>query len=166
MRIRKFLLLGVVLAFGCNYGFQGGGGFPSHIRTVFIEPFENQTVQLDLESPLYTKLMEEVPRALGVRQAGREVADVIIRGRIIRYDDSAQNYRASPSGDRLEVLENQVEIAVAVEIVDVRENVILWESSSVTGLGKYSDAQTDVVGRDMAIEIIVKSIIDGAQSQW
>jgi hypothetical protein len=30
-----FALAGIAwLAVGCNYGFQGGGGFPSHIRTL------------------------------------------------------------------------------------------------------------------------------------
>lgn len=159
-----FVLLGIALLSGCNYGFRGGGGFPSHVRTVFVERFENQTVQFNLENELYTKLIDELPRRLGVRTAGREVADAVVRGRIVRYDDTARNYRP---GERTEVLQRQVQVTLAVEVVDVRRNVVLWESSGLSGNGEYSSSsQTDAVGKASAIENLVQRIIDGVQSQW
>jgi hypothetical protein len=158
-----FALLGIVLLSGCNYGFRGGGGFPSHVRTVYVERFENQTVQFNLENELYTKLIDELPRRLGVRTAGREVADVIVRGRVVRYDDAAPNYRP---GERTEVLQRQVVVTLAVEVIDVRRNVILWESSGLTGNGVYNNSQTDAAGKVGAIENLVQRIIDGVQSQW
>jgi hypothetical protein len=164
MRRKALLaLLGIALLSGCNYGFRGGGGFPSHVRTVYVERFENQTVQFNLENELYTKLLDELPRRLGVRTAGREVADVIVSGRVVRYDDAAPNYRP---GERTEVLQRQVQVTLAVEVVDIRRNVILWESSGVTGKGEYSSSQTDAVGKASAIENLVQRIIDGVQSQW
>lgn len=160
-------LAGTLLALGCNYGFQGGGGFPSSIQTVYIEQFENQTVQFELQDLIYRKLLEELPRALGVRVAGADVADAIVRGRIVRYDDVAQNYRAGGAAQTTEVLEHQVQITVAVEIIDVKRNLILWESSGVTGRGAYLLAsQSELDGRAKAIEELAHLIVDGAQSQW
>lgn len=149
----------------CNYGFEGGG-FPAHIRTIYIEPFENQTAEFDIDQRLFTRLLEELPGQLGVRPAGRENADAILSGRVVRYDDVAQNYRPG-SGDVAEILSHEVQIGVSVRLVDVRENVIRWESSGLTGRGNYRpDTQADEVGQLAAIENIIEQIIDGAQSQW
>jgi len=151
---------------GCSYGFQGGGGFPSHIRTIFIENLENQTVHLDLTQQVGSRFSEEIPRALGVRPAGREVADARLTGRIVRYDDVAQNYQTGAAGTSPRVLTRQVQITVAVQIVDVRENVILWEGQ-VTGRGDWSpENQAEDAGREEAIRHLVQQVIDGAQSQW
>ena len=160
-------LLGLVLLAlaGCSYGFEGGG-FPAHIRTIYIEPFENQTAQFDIDQRLFNRLLEELPGQLGVRPAGRENADAILRGRIVRYDDVAQNYRAG-TGEVADILSHEVQIGVAVQLVDMRDNVIRWESSGLTGRGSYRpDTQRDEVGQLAAIENIIEQIIDGAQSQW
>ena len=151
---------------GCNYGFEGGG-FPPHIRTIYIEPFENQTAQFDIDQRLVTRLLEELPGQLGVRPAGREAADAILRGRVVRYDDVAQNYRPGSGGQVTDILSHEVQIGVAVQLVDVRDNVIRWESSGLTGRGNYRpDSQNELVGQLLAIENIIEQIIDGAQSQW
>ena len=59
-------------------------------------------------------------------------------------------------------------ITVAVEIVDKKRNVILWDSQSLVGRGEYlrdsPSGETD--GRDTALKHILQQILDGAQSQW
>ncbi len=153
---------------GCNYGFEGGG-FPPHIRTIYIEPFDNQTPQFDLDQRLYTRMLDELPRKLGVRVAGEQQADAIVRGVIARYDDMAQAYnpatgaaQAAPS-----VSAHEVQIGVSVQIIDVRDNVIRWESSRLIGRGSYRpDDGSEEAGQIIAIASIIEQIIDGAQSQW
>src|SRR5690554_1486853 len=163
----RLAVLGVALLLGCNYGFRGGGGFPSHIQTVFIEAFENQTAEFELEQEIFSALLEQLPNRLGVRLAGRENADAIIRGRIVRFEDFARNYRPGEPGGATEVLAHQVRVTVAVEIIDVRRNVILWDSSNATGQGEYSPTAGNVAdGRVQAVEELVNLIVDQAQSQW
>src|SRR4051794_31176357 len=77
---------------GCIYGFKGGGGFPADIRTIYIQPFDNQTAQVELDQLLFQRLTERLPRALGIRPAGEDNADAIISGKITRYDNVGQNY--------------------------------------------------------------------------
>lgn len=160
------LLLAVTLAPGCNYGFVGGG-FPPHIRTIYIEPFENETPQFELQGRIFTALVEELPAQLGLRTAGEESADAILRGRILRYDDVAQNYRADAQQPAGNVLAHEVQIGIAAELVDVRDNVIRWETRNLTGRGSYDPTgQTEEVGQLEAIENLIEQLIDGAQSQW
>src|SRR5687767_3009112 len=93
IRAAASALLTVGLLASCNYGFTGGGGFPSDIRTLFIQPFENQTPQFELEQQLFSKLQEKLPRALGVRPGSEANADAMVSGRITTYQDAAANYR-------------------------------------------------------------------------
>jgi hypothetical protein len=161
----RLALLAALVSAGC-YSFAGGGGFPSDVQTIYIAPFENRTDRFDLEEQVFRKLTETLPRALGVRPGGEQVADAIVRGRIMRYDDGAQSYRPGQQG-QVQVLQHQVTITVSVEIVHVARDEVLWESSGVTGRGEYRpDTQTDEVARTTAIELLVQQIIDGAQSQW
>jgi hypothetical protein len=161
------LLTGLtVLATGCNYSFRGGS-FPSHIRTVAVVPFENETTRLELTQELHEVMLRNLPRALGVRSAGEEVADAVVRGRITRYDVATPNYRPTAAGDRAEVLQREVVLTIQVEIVDVVENVILWEDSGLRAEGQYLEAsETEEVGKEIALELLVQRIVDGAQSNW
>jgi hypothetical protein len=164
------LCAGALLVAGCNYGFRGGGGFPSDVRTIYIEPFENETVQVELDQQLFRKLTDRLPRALGATPGSETAADAVIRGRIVRYDDAAQNYRATSGQQQaggVDVLTHQVQITVAVEIVDRKRNVVLWDSQNVVGRGEYRiNDQRDTDAREQALNHILQLIIDGAQSQW
>ncbi|MFS8637290.1 MAG: LPS assembly lipoprotein LptE [Gemmatimonadota bacterium] len=167
MRRSLALLFGLLVLGGCNYGFSGGGGFPSSIKTIFVEPFENETVYFDLPQLVYEELFSELPRRLGVRPAGREVADVIVRGRIVGYDDVARNYTPGGADRPSQVLEHEVQVSIAIQLIDTKRNVILWESSRLTGRGTYNLAsQTFEDGRAVAIQDLTRQIVDGAQSQW
>lgn len=165
---------GAVIAAGllltaCSYGLGGGGGFPSAIRTVCIEPFENQTDHGELTNEVFSQLTRDLPRRLGLRPAdckGR--ADAVIRGKIVRYDDAAVAYasNSSPYGQPVtDSQTKQVTVTLAVQIVDTKRNVYLWEGSGVTGIGSYTPPR-DSDGRTAAVKKLVQAIVDGAQSQW
>jgi hypothetical protein len=167
MRRYAFVLVLASLALaGCNYSFRAGSFPPPHIRTIAIEPFDNQTNRFELSAELYDRLLRNLPGALGIRTAGVDVADAIVRGSITRYEVMAPNYRAGTAGQAPQVLQRQVSIAVSVEIVDLVENVILWESSGVIAQGEFPEGAPEEGGRQLAMELLVQRIVDGAQSNW
>jgi hypothetical protein len=160
-------ILAVALAAaGCNYSFRAGSFPPPHIRTIAIEPFENETTRFELSAELYDQLLRNLPGALGIRTAGVDVADAIVRGSITRYDVAAPNYRAGAGGAAPQVLQRQVSITVSVEIIDLVENVILWESNSVQAQGEFPEGAPEDGGRQIAMDLLVQRIVDGAQSNW
>jgi curli biogenesis system outer membrane secretion channel CsgG len=165
-RLAVAAVLALALGACLNYGFTGRGGFPSHIRTIFIAPLDNQTVQFEVEQQIYRSLTEKLPRSLGIRPAAESQANAILRGTVTRYENAAQNYR--PGGDvgTVDVLQHQVQITLNLQIIDVTKNEILYEAS-ITGRGEYRpDSQSEDVARLRAIELLIQQIIDGAQSQW
>jgi hypothetical protein len=165
-RLATVCALALTIA-ACKYGFTGGGGFPSHIRTVFIAPLGNETVQFDIEQLIFRALTERLPRSLGLRLAGEGVAHAILRGTVVRYENAAQNYRPGSNLGTVDVLQHQVQVTMSLQIVDVKDNVILYEAQGITGRGEYRpDTQSEDVARRKAIELLIQQIIDGAQSQW
>lgn len=160
-----FAVLGGALA-SCNYSFRAGAGFPDYIRTVAVLPFENETNRFELTDNLYQELQEQLPRALGLQQAGEEVADAVVRGAITGYDVSTPNYRSSDAG-AAQVLQREVMLRVQIQIVDLQQGLILWEDRGLSARGQYLEAsETEDVAVQEAIELLVQSVVDGAQSNW
>jgi hypothetical protein len=159
-------LLALIVS-GCSYSFRAGTFPPDHISTIAVQPFDNETSRFELSGELYEHLLRTLPRALGIRTAGEDVADAVVSGAIVRYDVIAPNYRAARQGQAAQVLQRQVSIGISVEIVDLVESVILWESRSLLAQGEFLEAsETEDVGRLEAIELLVQKIVDGAQSNW
>jgi hypothetical protein len=159
-------VVALLLTSACNYSFRAGSFPPPHIRTIAVELFENETGRFELTALLHEELLNNLPSALGIRAAGEDVADAVVRGSITRYDVAAPNYRAGAGGERAEVIQRQVNLAVSVQIIDLVENVVLWESNSVIGQGEFLEGALEDGGRDEAIELVVQAIVDGAQSNW
>ena len=159
---------GVLLAMSaCGYSFRAGTFPPPHVQTIAIEPFENETDRFDIGGEIYDQLLRNLPSALGIRTAGADVADAVVRGVIRNYDVVAPNYRAGQAGQAATVLQRQVNIVVEIQIIDLVENVILWEDRAVRAEGQFLEAsETEDVGRAEAIELLVQKIVDGAQSNW
>src|SRR3954467_8537361 len=67
------------------YGFTGGG-LPSHIRTVAIVPFENQTATPDLPRHPSDALRIGLHNRLGLRDAAESRASAVVRGAVQRYE--------------------------------------------------------------------------------
>ena len=166
-RIPAILLaLSLTLAVpGCMYSFQAGAGFPDHVKTVAILPFENDTTRPEITDEVFTLLLREFPRSQGLQPAGLDVADAVVRGVIKSYDVSTPSYRAT--GDVPQVLQRQVRLMVEVEIVNLVDNEGLWQSSGISVQGEYlEESETEDIGRAVAIELLVQRIVDGAQSNW
>lgn len=165
--LRGIVLVGTMVLAGCNYSFRGGS-FPDHIRTIAILPFDNETTRIELTQEIHETLLRELPRALGIRPGGEDVADAVIRGEITSYQISTPSYRPGAGGERAEVLQRQVVIGVTVRIIDRTRNEIFWESSGLRAEGQYLEAQgeTEEIGKQEALEALIQEIVDGAQSTW
>ncbi|HEX2451287.1 MAG TPA: DUF4136 domain-containing protein [Gemmatimonadales bacterium] len=168
MRLRSGFLasLSVLLLGGCLYGFAGGG-LPSHIKTVAVLPFDNQTPEPTLTQEINTAVREAVEGRLGLRQASERQADAVVRGTITRYEpDLPVAFTGDAEGEgAVTVTRRLVQISVSVEILDQANNKPLWQRSGLLLEGDY-DPGREVDGREKALDKLVTNIVEGAQSQW
>jgi hypothetical protein len=156
------LLLG-----GCLYGFGGGTGFPPNIKSVAVIPFDNLTPEPTLTNEVNRAVRDAVQGRLGLRQAGEEQADAIVKGSIQRYEpDIPVAFTGSQDSQNQSVQVNRrkLQIVVNVQILDQKNNKVLWERNGLMVEGDYTSTETE--GRKKAIDKLITEIVDGAQSQW
>src|SRR5512140_51537 len=156
------LTLAVALS-ACAYGFSGGG-LPSHVRTVAVLPFSNETASPELSREMTDALRDGLSKRLGLRDASEEKATAIARGTIIRYElDVPVAYSANPQ--QATATRRKLQVVVDVEIYEQVLGRTIWQKKAIMGEGEYAE-RAEADGRKQAIGRIVNEIIEGAQSQW
>ncbi len=157
----SLVLLGLL---GCiPYGFTGGG-LPSHVRTVAILPFENQTATPELQRELAEALRTRINDRHGLREASESKASALVRGTIHRYETDipigfdATN-KSATSAKRM------LHLVVDIEMVDQVTGKTLWQRKNLQAEGQYEE-RDEAGGRKQAIDRIVNDLVEGAQSQW
>ena len=156
---------------GCfwKYGFHGGG-LPQNIRTIAVEPFENNTPTPELQKNILDGLRAATGSRLGLREVGEDHADAVLKGTIQRYDiDVPVGY----SGGRITgatvatatTTQRRLELQVDIEIDEQSTGRILWQRKGLVEAGDYPEGG-ELTGRAQAVKKVVNDVIEGAQSQW
>jgi hypothetical protein len=158
------LLLALAALPACwPYGFAGGG-FPPHIKTIAVLPFENETSSSELQREVTEAVRRGLESHLGVREAAEARADAIVRGTIVRYDvDVPIGYSADPTAATS--ARRQLQLTVDIEVVDQGTGKVLWQRKGLTTQGDYEE-RGENEGRRRSIDKLVNEVVQGAQSQW
>jgi hypothetical protein len=159
------LTVSLVLAAACGvrYGFAGGG-LPSHIRTMAVLPFENETASSELQRELFELLRRELRSRLGVGEGAEGTADAIVRGTIKTYDvDIPVGFSADEQ--QAVTARRKLQVTIDIEIVDQSNSRVLWERRGLRAEGEYPE-RAEADGRRVALRKIVSDVVEGAQSQW
>ena len=152
---------------GCMYGFSGqggGGGLPSHVKTVAIIPFENLTATPEIQREITEALRTELQSRLGLRDAGEARANSIVRGTIQRYETDIP-IGFSATNKQTTSARRQLRLTIDLEMVDQVNGKTLLQRKGLSAEGQY-DERGEAEGRKQAIKRIIDDIIQGAQSQW
>ena len=80
------VVAGALALSGCLYKFSSGGGLPRNLRSVAVQPFDNQTPVPELQREILDGLRKGMRDRLNLREAPETKADVVVRGTIVRYD--------------------------------------------------------------------------------
>jgi hypothetical protein len=153
----------LLAACGVRYGFSEGA-FPSHVRTMAILPFDNQTASPELQNELFDTMRKELQKRLGVRDATEDRAHALVRGAIVSYEvDIPVAISADPR--QAVSARRRLQVTIDVEILDQTTGKTLWQRKGLRAEGEYAE-RAEPEGRRQAIARIVNDIIEGAQSQW
>src|SRR5918994_4440023 len=110
---------------GCGYSFaERSDAFPNDIRTVYIEPFINQTRTVGLEKELTSALRSEFYRRGQLRVVDSvDQADGIVAG-VVRSFDS----HVASANRKDEVLQYETAMIVDASLRRREPNEIIWRS--------------------------------------
>ena len=153
-----------VLSMAC-YSFSGSaGGLPRDLKTVAIQPFDNQTASPELQREIFEQLRSAMRDRLNLREAPEARADVVVRGVITRYDvDLPAGVSADPR--QTTSTRRRLQLVIDVEIIDQTTGKLLLKRAGLSRDGQYAEGG-EAAGRRNAIEGIVNDLIEGTQSQW
>jgi hypothetical protein len=135
------------------------------VKTVAVLPFENLTPDPTLTAEINAAVREAVQNRLGLRQAGENQADALVRGTITRYEPDLPVAFQGNEQNKVEVTRRLVQIVVDVTIYDQKNEKVLWERKGLMLEGDYETGK-ERDGRKKALEKLTTNIVDGAQSQW
>ena len=145
-----------------GYGFAGGA-LPN-IRTLAIQPFDNETPTPELQKEIFDAMRRELQPRLGVRDAPVEKADAVVRGVVRTYDaDVPVGFSANPA--QAVTARRRLQITLDIQIIDQSTGKTLWEKKGLRAEGDYAE-RDEISGRREAIKRVVNDIVEGAQSQW
>jgi hypothetical protein len=110
---------------GCGYSFAGrSDAFPNDIRTVYIEPFINQTRNVGLEKELTSALRSEFYRKGQLRVVDRvDQADGIVAGVVRSFDSHVASVNRHD-----EVLQYETAMIVDASLRRREPNEIIWRT--------------------------------------
>ena len=141
-----------------------GGGFPSHVRTIAVLPFDNETPVPELQREVFEALRRQLQNRLNLREASEAKADAVVRGSIVKYEiDVPIGYSSDPR--QATSARRQLQLVVDISIVDQSTGKPLWERKGLTSKGEYAE-RDEAGGRRLAIERMINDVVEGAQSQW
>ena len=158
-RLKYAALLVLVACTACGY--SGRALLPSHIKTVYIPPFVNDTTRSGIEQDITTAVTDAFVADGRLRVVAEGEADSVLRGVIIKYETGPLTF------DRAQTVnEFKVEVAVSVEFEDVREGKTLWKEDQFRAWKSYQqdlgptaegDAFTTVVGT-LSSDIVSRTV--------
>ncbi len=149
--------------------FHGGCGayttsarLPLHLKTVYIETFENKTNEFLLPQQIAEGLVARFQEEGDLRVTTSPSADAMLTGTILRYVEEPLAYVGG--GD---VLQRKVRILVDVRFVDQVKDDVIWEMERMERWAVY-DSQTEEEedGIREAVEKLAEDIINLALKGW
>jgi hypothetical protein len=148
---------------GC-YGFSGGGGLPRNLRSVAIQPFDNQTAVPELQRELFEQVRNTLRDRLNLREAPEAKADLVVRGTIAKYEVDLPA-GASADGRQTASTRRRLQLVIDLEIVDQTTGRTLLKRAGMSREGQYPEGG-EAQGRRNAIESLMADLVEGVQSQW
>ena len=149
----------IICSSACGYHFTGStGNLPPEIRTIAIPFFSNKTFEPRIENYFTNALIEEFLERGIVRIGKREESDAILVGIIKSFKISPISF---DKNDR--VVEYRATVILDTSLKRNDNDLILWESSGISGSHEYTVSSNITVTDTNEIEAVKKIAADLAE---
>lgn len=171
MILTRLLLLGAVFVLGsCGYS-TSPALLPSHLKSIAIPVFENETSEYTLEQELTDLVIRRFVADNHLKVVDERVAQCSIKGKITEYRNSVFGISAGTTTKRSD--EYRVVITVSVVFKDLVKNRELWSEPALQKIANYyvidvpgQTARTELDGRKEALAKIADEILSRSVQGW
>lgn len=163
--IKRYLLFFLCISFvGCGVYTFSGSTLPSHLKTVDIPLFTNQSLQPGVAEDITAKLNSKVQEDNLLKPVSQN-SDATIIGKVLSYDNRPYTY-GSKSVRNVDVSSYSVKISVEVEFLDNKKDKTIYKGV-ITEEGIYDfEGETEEVGKERAVEKIIDKIMQNSVQSW
>lgn len=157
------VLLGLA---GCAYSFSGSN-LPSHIKTVAIPNFTNETLEPALDQEATAAVLDRFVKDGRLKLAPESRADALLTARITLYENRVNNYRADQTPRDYVVV-----VTVAAAMKDQVKNRELWQDEALTRSAVWAPSgesvllTTETAAREEALRSLAGEIVTRTLEQW
>ena len=149
---------------GCGIYTFSGSSLPSHLKTVDIPLFENQSMEPDIAEEITQELNRQILDGNLLRIVQND-GDATVTGTITSYLHEPYTFGAAATR-QVAVDQYIVKIVAQIDFTDNVKSVPLYEGS-ITGEGIYDfQKETEETGREKAIKDIVQRILQKSLQSW
>lgn len=154
---RPFLTLLLIFT-GCTYSFNPS--LYSHIESIAIPVFENETVKYGLAEPLTKQLIEAFMEDGSLRICGAKEADSILNGKIVKYEKRPFIYDEYEKVSFFKII-----IRIEVQFRDRVRDRTLW-NREFEDWGRYAADEDEEKGIEEAVEKLKNRLIGEIIEAW
>ena len=162
-KLRNLTFIFLLILSSCGY-YSFKGALPSHIKTVAVPLFENNTEYPNVREDLTNMIVDEFISDNSLSITDESNADLIITGVITSITQRAASV---VSGEQVE--EYHVYVNVKVKCEDVQNNKALWERT-FNEYGSMDAGTADDAEREAAIlaamEKVTENILNNTLGYW
>ena len=168
-RLRRLAALaaGILLVAGCGYT-ASPALLPSHLKTVAIPVFENNTGEYTLEQDVTAAVVQRFVADNHLRVVDEKSADCVVHGKITQYRNAVFGISNAELAQ-----EYRVTIAVSVVFKDQVKNREIWRDDDIVKTANYyvtavpgQQAKTELDGRKEAIQKLADEILSRSIESW
>ena len=157
----SFAIAGALIVMSCG-AYTTRTRLPSHLRTVYIQTFENKTSEFLLPQEIAEGLVAKFQEEGDLQVTTSTSADAYLEGTILRYEEEPLTYVGGGS-----VLQRKVRIFVDVRFVDRVRDEVIWEAEQLERWAVYdSETEEEEDGIRRAVDKLAEDIINQALKGW
>lgn len=162
--ISIIFILSLTSIIGCGIYTFNGSSLPSHLKSIDIPLFENQSLQANVAEEITKELNRQVLSGNLLRIVNSN-GDATVSGTITSYTNDPYTFGAADTR-QIDVESYIVKIGAEVQFFDNKTNAALFKGL-VTGEGIYNfKTETESVGRQKAEKDLVQRILQNSLQGW
>ena len=158
----------IILATPAGCGYTVRSALPSHLKTLAIPSFGNNTVEFGLSDDITQSLVSGFLADRHLRIVQERDANAVLRGTVVAYKNQVFGYTSKERATEYEIV-----LTVQVSFRDMVKNHDLWKEDALTVRTTYNvvpvgtePAKTETDGRRDVIQKLTDQVVSRTVQGW
>jgi len=149
----------ILLGASCPYSFTNQ--LPSHLKTVSVPLFEDNTYEFGLKERLTNAVIDQFMQSNVLKVTDLQHADSVFKCNIKSYKKNVYSYDSDEK-----VKSYELTLKLEIEFRDIKKDKVIYKNMSYIGKTSYSAGGSEDDAKLVLISDTAKKIVTEAITQW